>query len=48
MILCKLTKNRGAFHSDDALVKLFYLALRKSVKNELQFSSVDMGIILLQ
>ena len=28
MSLRKLTKNRGSFPSDDALVKLFYLALR--------------------
>ncbi len=28
MSLRKLTKNRGSFPSDDALMKLFYLALR--------------------
>lgn len=28
MRLRKLTKNRGAFPSDEALTKLFYLALR--------------------
>lgn len=28
MSLRKLTKNRGSFHSDDALMKLFYLALK--------------------
>ena len=32
MSLRKLTKNRGAFPSDDALVKLFYLALRNISK----------------
>ncbi len=26
--LAKITKNRGSFPSDDALIKLFYLALR--------------------
>jgi len=28
MSLRKLTKNRGSFPSDEALLKLFYLALR--------------------
>ncbi len=28
MSLRKITKNRGAFPSDDALLKLFYLALQ--------------------
>ena len=32
MSLRKLTKNRGAFPSDEALVKLFYLALRNISK----------------
>jgi putative transposase len=33
MSLRKLSKNRGSFHSDEALVKMFYLALRNiSVK----------------
>ncbi len=32
MTLRKLTKNRGSFPSDDALVKLFYLALRNISK----------------
>ena len=31
--LRKLTKNRGAFPSDDALLKLFYLARRNISKN---------------
>jgi putative transposase len=32
MSLRKLTKNRGSFPSDDALLKLFYLALRNISK----------------
>ncbi|KKY06824.1 IS256 family transposase, partial [Xanthomonas phaseoli] len=32
MSLRKLTKNRGAFPSDEALMKLFYLALRNITK----------------
>ncbi len=32
MSLRKLTKNRGAFPSDEALVKVFYLALRNISK----------------
>ena len=32
MSLRKLTKNRGAFPTDEALVKLFYLALRNISK----------------
>ena len=32
MSLRKLTKNRGAFPSDEALMKLFYLALRNISK----------------
>ena len=32
MSLRKLTKNRGAFPSDEALAKLFYLALRNISK----------------
>lgn len=28
MSLRKITKNRGSFHNDDALLKHFYLALR--------------------
>jgi putative transposase len=33
MSLRKITKNRGSFPSDDALLKLFYLALRNISKN---------------
>jgi len=32
MSLRKLTKNRGSFPSDEALLKLFYLALRNISK----------------
>lgn len=32
MSLRKITKNRGSFPSDDALIKLFYLALRNISK----------------
>ena len=32
MSLCKLTKNRGSFPSDEALLKLFFLALRNVSK----------------
>lgn len=32
MSLCKITKNRGSFPSDEALLKLFYLALRNIIK----------------
>lgn len=32
MSLRKLTKNRGSFSSDEALLKLFYLALRNISK----------------
>ena len=32
MSLRKITKNRGSFPSDDALLKLFYLALRNISK----------------
>lgn len=28
MSLCKIIKNQGAFPSDEALLKLFYLTLR--------------------
>lgn len=33
MSLRKITKNRGSFPSDEALLKLFYLALRNISKN---------------
>lgn len=33
MSLRKLTKNRGSFPSDEALLKLFYLALKNISKN---------------
>jgi putative transposase len=32
MSLRKVTKNRGSFPNDDAVVKLFYLALRNIAK----------------
>jgi putative transposase len=32
MSLRKITKNRGSFPSDDALLKLFYLALNNIAK----------------
>lgn len=32
MSLRKITKNRGSFPSDEALMKLFYLALKKISK----------------
>lgn len=32
MSLRKITKNRGSFPSDEALLKLFYLALRNIIK----------------
>jgi putative transposase len=32
MSLRKITKNRGSFPSDEALIKLFYLALRNISK----------------
>jgi putative transposase len=33
MSLRKITKNRGSFPSDEALLKLFYLALETSAGN---------------
>ena len=32
MSLCKVTKSRGSFPSDEALLKLFYLALNNISK----------------
>lgn len=32
MSLCKVTKSRGSFPNDEALIKLYYLALRNISK----------------
>ena len=40
MSLRKLTKNRGSFPSDEALLKLFFLALRTSVKSGRYLSGI--------